>query len=112
LAVSDLVCKSVPPPKEVKEIFFEEPGEPLTLEDMRQWYTTRGVRIVREIECSQTAWLDYYDLQKNMLTQIARRQEASKELLAEVEEELRQDRLVRKYREDYMNYVTFIMRKL
>ena len=58
LAISDLVCKKVPPPKEVKDVFFEEPGEPLTIDAAREWYYSRGARIIQEIECSQKAWLD------------------------------------------------------
>ncbi len=69
------------------------------------------MRIVREVECSQQAWMDYYDLQREMLTQISRRPEVSRELLDEVEREHVEERLVRKYREEYVNYVTFIMRK-
>lgn len=111
LAISDLVCKHVPPPKEVEDIFFEEKGEPLTLDDARQWYVKRGARILQEIECSQKAWLEYCDLQKDMLMQISKRRDASRELLDEVEEELRQDRLVRKYREEFMSYITFIMKR-
>ncbi len=111
LAVSDLVCQKVPPPKEIKGTFFEEPGEPMTIDSARQWYTSRGAKIIREIECSQTAWLDYYDLTKEMLTQISKRQDVSKELLEEVEEGLREDRLVRKYREQYLSYITFVLRK-
>ncbi len=38
-------------PKEIG-IFFEEPGEPPTLETARDWYKTREMRIVREVECS------------------------------------------------------------
>ncbi len=56
--------------------------------------------------------MDYYDLQREMLTQISRRPEVSRELLDEVEREHVEERLVRNYREEYMNYVTFIMRKL
>jgi len=37
-------------------IFFEEPGEPPTLDTIRDWYSSRGMRIVREVECSQQAW--------------------------------------------------------
>ena len=55
--------------------------------------------------------MDYYDLQREMLTQISRRPEVSRELLDEVEREHVEERLVRKYREEYVNYVTFIMRK-
>ena len=36
VAVSDLVCKKLPPPKELG-IFFEEPGEPPTLDTIRDW---------------------------------------------------------------------------
>ncbi len=55
VAVPDLVCKKLTPPKELG-IFFEEPGEPPTLETIRDWYSSRGMRIVREVECSQQAW--------------------------------------------------------
>jgi hypothetical protein len=60
ITVSDLICKKLPPPREIG-IFFEEPGEPPTLETARDWYETRGMRIVRE-ECSHQAWMEYYDL--------------------------------------------------
>jgi hypothetical protein len=111
VAVSDLVCKKLPLPREIG-IFFEEPDEPPTLESTRDWYKTRGMRIVREVECSQEAWMDYYDMQGEMLTQISRRPGASRELLDEVEKERVEEGLVRKHREEYMNYVTFVMRKL
>ena len=84
VAVSDLVCKKLPLPKELG-VFFEGPGEPPTLEITRDWYSSRGMRIVREVECSQQAWMHYYDLQGDMLTQISRRPGASRELLDEVE---------------------------
>jgi len=51
--VSDLYCKRVPAPKEVMDIFFEEEDQPLTLEDVRHWYTSRGVEVLREEECSR-----------------------------------------------------------
>lgn len=111
LAISDLVCKKPPAPKDIMEVFFEEPNEPLTRDEMRKWYTSRGAEIVREIECSQEAWLTYYDLQKQMLLEIAKSPDRRDELREEVEEELRQDRLVREYREPFMDYVTFIMKK-
>jgi sarcosine/dimethylglycine N-methyltransferase len=111
IAVSDLICKKLPPPKGIG-VFFEEPGEPLTLKTARDWYGTRGMRIVREVECSQQAWMEYYDLQGEMLTRISKRPDASRELLDEVEKERVEEGLVRKYREEYMSYVTFIMRKL
>ncbi len=111
VAVSDLVCRKPPPPREIG-IFFEEPGEPHTLETARVWYNSRGMKIVREIECSQQAWMEYYDLQGEMLTRISKRPDASRELLDEVEKERAEEGLVRKHREEYMNYVTFIMRKL
>ncbi len=111
LAVSDLVCKKVPAPKEIMKVFFEEPDQPLTLDETRRWYISRDIKILQELVCSQKAWIDYYDLQKEMLLEISKRQDQSNEFHSEIEEELRQDRLVREYRESYMDYVTFIMQK-
>ncbi len=111
VAVSDMVCRKLPPPKEIG-IFFEEPGEPPTLETARDWYKTRGMRIVREVECSQQAWMEYYDLQGEILMQISQRPDVNRELLNEVQRERTEEGLDRKYSEEYMNYVTFIMRKL
>lgn len=111
VAVSDLICKKVPAPKEVMDVFFEEPGQPLTLEDARRWYSNRGVKIMGEVECSRRAWLDYYDLTKEMILEVSKKHPSNKELQAEVEEGLREDALVRKYGEQYLGYVTFILRK-
>ncbi len=110
LAVSDLVCTNVPAPKEIMDVFFEEPGQPLTQADSRQWYTSRGVRIIEEVACSQEAWVRYYDLTKQALDQVSKR--GGKELFAEIEEALREDRLVRQYRESFLDYITFIMQKV
>jgi ubiquinone/menaquinone biosynthesis C-methylase UbiE len=112
IAVSDLICKKFPAPKEIMEAFFEEPDQPFTLDETRKWYASRGVEILREVVCSQGAWLDYYDLTKEMLLEVSRRQGQSSELQAEVEEGLREDRLIRKYGKTYLDYVTFIMQKL
>jgi len=112
LAISDMLHRKAPAPKAVMDVFFEDQDQPLTLEDARHWYTDRGVRILQEEVCSQMAWLDYYDLTKKMLLQISKNHFANKDLQAEVEEGLREDRLVRKYRQQYIDYVTFIMRKV
>ncbi len=110
MAVSDLVCRKVPAPKEIMDVFFEEPSQPLTQADSRQWYTSRGVRIIEEVACSQEAWAKYYELTKQALDQVSKR--GGKELFAEIEEALREDRLVRQYREPFLDYITFIMQKV
>ena len=112
LVVSDLYCKSVPAAKEIIDVFFEEEGQPLTLEDARHWYSTRDVKILREEECSRKAWLEYYDLTKKMLVHLAKKFKTDKERQSEIEEGLREDRLVRERGEEYLGYTTFIMRKL
>jgi cyclopropane fatty-acyl-phospholipid synthase-like methyltransferase len=111
VAVSDLVCKKTPAPKEVLAVFFEEPGLLLSVEKVRRWYTGQGVTILREDVCSQKAWLDYYDLMKKMLLQISKKYPADHQVQREVEEGLREDSLVRKYLSQYLDYVTFIMKK-
>ncbi|HVH15439.1 MAG TPA: methyltransferase domain-containing protein [Candidatus Angelobacter sp.] len=60
-AISDMVCKKSPPPKELADVFFEGPDQPLTREGARRWYTSWGARILREETCSLGAWLEYYD---------------------------------------------------
>jgi hypothetical protein len=47
-----------------------------------------------------------------MLKQISQRPGATRELLDEAEKERVEEGLVRKYRDEYMSYVTFTMRKL
>ena len=112
VAVSDMFCKKIPPPKELMEVFFEEEeGGPATLEDARRWYTDRGMEILRELECSQKAWLNYYDLTRLMLQTLARKHVSDSERRAEIEEALREDLLFRKHGEEYVGYMTFIMRK-
>ncbi len=44
-----------------------------------------------------------------MLNQISKK--GNKETFAEIEEALREDRLVKRYREQFMDYITFIMQK-
>ncbi len=111
VAVSDLFCKKDPPPKELMEVFFEEEGEPHTLEDIRRWYIDRGMRIVREIECSRGAWLNYYDLTRMMLQLLAKKYKSDSEKQAEIQEAMIEDDLFRKYGEEYIGYMTFIMQK-
>ncbi len=111
LVVSDLYCKRVPAPKEIMEVFFEEEDQPLTLEDARHWYTSRGVKILREEECSRKAWLEYYDLSKKMLLQLGEKYKLDKARRAEIEEGLKEDSLVREFGEKYFGYMTFIAQK-
>jgi len=111
MAVSDLVCKKVPAPQEVMDIFFEEASQPLTLEDARRWYTSRGVKILREVECSRKAWLEYYGLTKQMLNQVANKYSSDTDKQAELREAFREDELVKRFGEEYLNYVTFVMQK-
>ncbi len=113
VAVSDLFCKKIPPPDDVKEAFFEEDeGGMFTLEDARRWYTGRGMEILREAECSRRAWLEYYDLTRGMLTALARKYGSDAERQAEIKEALWEDELVRKHGEEYLGYMTFIMRRV
>ncbi len=112
IAVSDLFCKKSPPPKDVKDVFFEEEeGGPLTLEDTRRWYMDRGMEIHREVECSRRAWLEYYDLTRSMLLALGKKYAADTERQAEIKEALKEDSLVRQHGEEYLGYMTFIMRK-
>ncbi len=112
LAVSDLFCKKLPPPEEVKEIFFEEEERgTITLDDARRWYTDRGVKIIREQECSWKSWLEYYGLTQQMLAALARKYRGDEHKLAEIEEASREDKAARLYGEEYLGYNTFIMQK-
>ncbi len=111
LAVSDLFCKRTPAPKQVMDVFFEEEDQPLTLEDARHWYTSRRLKVLREEECSRRAWLEYYDLTKKILLELAKKYKTDEERQMEVKEALREDRLVRKLGEEYLGYMTFIMKK-
>ncbi len=111
LAISDLFCKKTPPPRDLMEVFFEEEGEPLTLEDVRARYNDKGLRIIREEECSSGAWLNYYDLTSRMFQVLSKKYADDKERRAEIAEAKREDKLVREYGEDYLGYMTFIMQK-
>lgn len=110
LVVSEMICKRIPPPKELVGIFFEESNPILTLEDARRWYETRGAEILREETCTSRAWLEYYDLTKEALSKLSRAQPSNAQFQAEVDEARNEDRLFRKYGHDYIDYVTFIMR--
>ncbi len=109
MAISDMVCKKASPPKELVDVFFEETDQPLTLDDARLWYVSRGAKILREETCSLGAWFEYYDLTKNTLLQISRTRSSDREVQREVEEGLREERLFRKHGEEYIDYVTFII---
>ena len=111
LAVSEMVCKRIPPPKELAEVFFEENGPISTLKDARRWFTARGAKILREETCSPTAWLNYYDLTRAALSKLSQINPSNMQLQAEVGEALKEDRLFRQYGADYVDYVTFIMQK-
>ena len=111
LAVSETVCKKVPPPKELAEFFFEGTGTFLTLEDARKWYETREVEILRLETCSTEAWLKFYDLTRENLSKLSTSQPSNTQLQSEIGEFLREDRLFRKYGLEYVEYLTFIMQK-
>ena len=111
LAISDLLCKKADPPKNLVEVYFEEPNQPLTLNDAREWYSSRGAKIVREETCSLEAWREYYDRTRQMLAEIVKENPANTELQLEVEEGFKEDRLFRKYGEQFIDYTTFILQK-
>ena len=110
-AISDMFCKKVSAPKEIMDVFFEEGGQPFTREDARQWYTSKGAEILREEECSRKAWLEYYDSTRKNILQLAERYRSDRGKMLEIEDALREDALVRELGEEYLGYVTFIMRK-
>ena len=111
LAISDLFCKRAEPPRGLMEVFFEEEGGALTLDDVRARYASKGLRIIREEECSRAAWLNYYDLTKRMFQALSEKSPGDKEKLGEIAEAMREDELVRERGEEYLGYVTFIMQK-
>lgn len=112
IAVSDLYCKKFPPPKELADIFFEEEeGGPISLDRTRRWYTDKGLKILREEECSRKAWLEYYDSARQMLSVLARKYSEDRDRQGEIEEALKEDEAARRYGEEYVGYVTFIMQR-
>jgi len=112
LVVSDMYCKKLPPPRQVRDLFFEEEeGGPGTLEEARRWYTDKGLKVLREEECSRKAWLEYYDLTRTMLSVLARKYRDDRDKQAEIEEAFLEDKTVRQYGEEYIGYMTFIMQK-
>ena len=111
LAVSDIFCKKSPTPKEIVDVFFEEEDGPLTINDLRRWYGERGFRIVSEVECSRKAWLEYYDLKAQALHDVAREHPSDEEILNEVAKAELEDQLIRRYGEEFVGYMTFIVRQ-
>lgn len=111
LAVSDIFCKKSLSPEEIMDVFFEEKNGLLTIDDLRRWYGERGFRIIRELECSRKAWLDYYDLKAQALDDFARKHPSDEEILSEVAKAAQEDQLIRRYGEEFVGYMTFIMRK-
>ena len=111
LAVSDIFCKKSPTPNEIMQVFFEEEDDLLTISDLRQWYRDRGFRIVREVECSRTAWLEYYDLRAQTLHDIEGKNASDEEILNEVARAKLEGQLIREYGEEFVGYMTFIMRR-
>jgi cyclopropane fatty-acyl-phospholipid synthase-like methyltransferase len=111
LAVSDIFCRRTPAPEAVTNIFFEEEGQPFTLQDLRRWYAERGFNILREHECSRKAWLEYYDLIRETLQALARQQASDDVLRKEIAQASEEDRLIRKYGEKFIGYMTFIMKR-
>ncbi|HZY94292.1 MAG TPA: hypothetical protein VFE98_05440 [Candidatus Bathyarchaeia archaeon] len=69
------------------------------------------MEVLKEEECSGEAWLDYYDMTKDMLVGLRKKYFSDTKRLSEIREGLKEDGLVRKYGERYLGYVTFIMRK-
>lgn len=61
--------------------------------------------------CSRESWLEYYDLTRERLLALAEKYRSDKERQAEIEEGLREDELVRRYGEEYIGYMTFVMQK-
>ncbi len=78
---------------------------------MRRWYTDRGLKILCEEECSRRAWLNYYDLTKVMFQELSNKYASDTERQVEINEALREDRLVREFGEEYLGYMTFIMQR-
>ena len=111
MAVSDIFCKKSPTPNEIIRVFFEEEDDLLTISDLRQWYRDRGFIIVREMECSRTAWLEYYDLRAQTLHDIEGKHASDEEILNEVAKAKLEGQLIRKYGEEFVGYMTFIMRR-
>ena len=91
LAISDIFCKKVPAPKAVMNVFFEEEGNPLTLHDLRRWYTERGFRIFREEECTRKAWLEYYDLTRETFQALAKTHASNDAMQREIAEATKED---------------------
>jgi len=111
LAISDIFCKKAPAPKVVTDVFFEEEGQPFTLQDLRRWYAERGFNILREEECSRRAWLEYYDLTRETLQAIAKEHGPDNIVQREIAEATEEDRLVTRYGEEFIGYMAFIMRR-
>jgi cyclopropane fatty-acyl-phospholipid synthase-like methyltransferase len=111
LVISDLFCKKASPPKGLMEIFFEDEGGALTLDEARTRYIDRGSKILREEECSRAAWLNYYDLTKKTFQALSEKNLDDKEKQQEISEAMREDELVRECGEEYLGYMTFIMQK-
>ncbi|MGA2462501.1 MAG: methyltransferase domain-containing protein [Candidatus Bathyarchaeia archaeon] len=111
LAISDIYCKKVPAPKAVMDIFFEEEGQPLTLEDLRRWYTERGFKVLREEECSRKAWLEYYNLTNETIRTLAKENVSDEGVQRGVAEAAKEDELVRRFGEEFVGYMTFIMKR-
>lgn len=112
LATSDIFCKKTPVPTSVMDIFFEEEGQPFTLQDLRHWYTKRGFKILEEKECSQKAWLEYYDLCRETLASLAKEYASNVAVQTEIAKAAGEDRIFRKYGGEFVGYMTFIMRRL
>lgn len=109
LAISNIFCKKVPAPQALMDVFFEEEGAPLTLQELRQFYAQRGFSIFREVECSRKAWLEYYDLIREVLRSLAKANASNDVIHREIAKEMEEDRLIREYGEEFVGYMTFLM---
>lgn len=110
LAISDIFCKKRHAPRAVTDVFFEEEEQPFNIEDLRRWYIERGYDILAEEECSRKAWLEYYDLTREKLQALAREHALNDQMQEEIAEATREDTLVRNYGEEFIGYMTFIMK--
>ena len=93
------------------DIFFEEEGQPLTLEDLRRWYTECGFKVLREEECSREAWLEYYNLTTEAVRALAKENVSNEGVQRDVAEAAKEDELVRRFGEEFVGYMTFIMKR-
>jgi len=111
LAISDIYCKKTPAPEALMAVFFEEEDQSLTLKDLRRWYTERGFKILREEECSRKAWIEYYDVTRETFQTLAKEYASDEAVQKEIAEAAKEDKLVRGFGEEFVGYMTFMMKR-